>query len=216
MNENEEQKPLLMDEGSSLLEEMAKDAEHSSAWDEILTPHTKEDAWKLAQNLAKSQMTPKRYQGNPFDIAIAIAMGAKLGLDVMSSLVGIAVINGTPAVYGKTALALVQSHPEFEDMEEVWDEANQRWTVTVKRTGKTPKTDSFSMDDAKKAGLLGKSGPWAQYPRRMCLWRARNVMHDQFADLFSGVSFAEEFAGSDMKARRSQAQDLADSLGGEG
>jgi hypothetical protein len=44
----------------------------------------------VAELLAKSELVPKGFQGKPMDILIAGAMGARLGLDLFSSLSGIA------------------------------------------------------------------------------------------------------------------------------
>jgi hypothetical protein len=49
------------------------------------------------------------------------------------------------------------------------------------------------MADAKRAGLLGKAGPWAQYPARMLALRARGfALRNAFADALRGLITAEE------------------------
>jgi hypothetical protein len=64
---------------------------------------------------------------------------------------------------------------------------------TVKRKGEPEQSRTFSVDDAKKAGLWGKSGPWTQYPKRMLQMRARGfACRDVFADVLRGISVAEE------------------------
>jgi hypothetical protein len=51
----------------------------------------------------------------------------------------------------------------------------------------------FSMADAKRAGLAGKSGPWSQYPARMLTLRARGfALRNAFADALRGLITAEE------------------------
>jgi hypothetical protein len=51
----------------------------------------------------------------------------------------------------------------------------------------------FSVSDAKKAGLWGKSGPWTQYPKRMLQLRARGfALRDAFPDVLKGLVTAEE------------------------
>ena len=64
----------------------------------------------------------------------------------------------------------------------------------AKRRGDTePVISRFSMADAKRAGLAGKSGPWSQYPRRMLQMRARGFcLRDAFPDILRGVITAEE------------------------
>src|SRR5690606_6210149 len=52
---------------------------------------------------------------------------------------------------------------------------------------------TFSVADAKKAGLWGKQGPWQQYPKRMLSMRARAfALRDGFADVLRGLGIAEE------------------------
>lgn len=63
----------------------------------------------------------------------------------------------------------------------------------VKRRAESEEVRTFSMDDAKVAGLLGKSGPWTQYPKRMRQMRARAfALRDVFPDVLRGMPIAEE------------------------
>ncbi len=63
----------------------------------------------------------------------------------------------------------------------------------VKRRGEDEQLRIFTVDDVKKAGLLGKQGPWTQYPKRMLQMRARSwALRDVFPDVLRGVQIAEE------------------------
>ena len=92
-------------------------------------------------------------------------------------------------------LALVLSHPACEyvrdgvdgdgDARYGWCEAKRRGSPAIKRT--------FSVADAKRAGLWGKSGPWQQYPDRMLQMRARGfALRDAFPDALRGLISQEE------------------------
>ncbi len=158
-----------------------------------LTPSSLKEAMEYAQIIANSTMVPKNYQGKPGDILVAVQMGAELGLKPIQALQNIAVINGKPSVYGDALLALVQAHPSFEDVKEAFDEKTNTAFCTVKRKNQDEYTVSFSSEDAKKAGLWGKAGPWSQYPKRMLQMRARSfALRDKFADALSGLIMAEE------------------------
>ncbi|CAF2142801.1 unnamed protein product [Rotaria magnacalcarata] len=141
-----------------------------------LTPSNLKEAMEYAQIIANSTMVPKNYQGKPGDMLVAVQMGAELGLKPIQALQNIAVINGRPS-----------------DVKEAFDEKTNTAFCTVKRKNQDEYTVSFSSEDAKKAGLWGKAGPWSQYPKRMLQMRARSfALRDKFADALSGLIMAEE------------------------
>lgn len=158
-----------------------------------LTPKTLEEAMKYSEMLAKSSIVPKNYQGKAGDILVAVQMGNELGLKPIQSLQNIAVINGKPCIYGDACMALVKIHPEFEDVKEHFDEQLQAAVCQVKRRGQTLHTSTFTIEDAKKAGLWNRQGPWMQYPKRMLQMRARGfALRDAFPDALQGLILAEE------------------------
>lgn len=159
----------------------------------LLTPSNLKEAMEYATIIANSAMVPKSYQNKPGDILVAVQMGAELGLKPIQALQNIAVINSKPSVYGDALLALVQSHPSFEDIKEWFDEKTNTAFCSVKRKNQSEHTVSFSSEDATKAGLWGKTGPWSQYPKRMMQMRARGfALRDKFADALGGLITAEE------------------------
>lgn len=155
-------------------------------------PTTLEEAWKLSGALAASGMTPKAYGQDQNKIMVGIMAGAEVGLTPFAALQSIAVIGNNPSLWGDGALALVQASGLLEDMEETDD--GQTATCRLNRTGRaTPIIRTFSMEDAKKAGLAGKTGPWTQYPARMRQMRARAfALRDGFSDVLKGLHIAEE------------------------
>jgi hypothetical protein len=156
-----------------------------------LRPTTFAEATQFAKVIAASDLAPKDYKGKPENCLIAVQMGAELGLAPMQAIQNIAVINGRPSLFGDAVLAVCQSSPDFEDIVESCD--GQVATCTVRRRGRSPVTHSFSQDDAKKAGLWGKQGPWQQYPTRMLQMRARGfALRDAYADRLKGIEVAEE------------------------
>jgi hypothetical protein len=156
-----------------------------------LTPRNLTEAMEFAKILASSDMVPKAYIGKPGNVLVAVQMGAELGLKPMQSLQGIASINGNPGVWGDAMWALILSHPEYEDSHE--EKTDTQCTVTLKRRGKSAVIVTFSMEDAKKAGLAGKQGPWQTAPKRMLQMRARAfAARDLFADALKGIKSIEE------------------------
>lgn len=165
----------------------------------ILRPRGMQEAMDFAAMICKSNFVPKAYQGRPGDVLAAVQMGAEVGLAPMQALQHIAVINGRPSVWGDAALALVVAHPACDGVDESVDSGVA--TCTVKRRGRNPVTRTFSVDDAKKAGLWGKQGPWSAYPDRMLQMRARGfALRDSFPDALKGLCTAEEAQDIEVEA----------------
>jgi len=159
-------------------------------------PATMSEAIEFSRMLAESSMVPKAYQNKPQDIMVCVQWGYEIGLAPMQALQNIAVINGKPSVYGDAAMALVQASPVCEDVQEFFEgegTANPVAVCVAKRRGRNPVTAKFSVEDAKRAGLWGKAGPWQAYPKRMMQMRARGfALRDAFPDVLKGLITAEE------------------------
>lgn len=156
-----------------------------------LSPKDLDQALKFADLLSKSNMVPKEFVGNPGNILVAIQWGMELGLQPMQAMQNIAVINGRPSLWGDSVIGLVKASPlcEYIIEETTDDEA----TCIVKRRGEQEQRRTFTTKDAKQAGLLGKSGPWTNYPKRMMQMRARSwALRDVFPDVLRGMPIAEE------------------------
>jgi hypothetical protein len=151
---------------------------------------------EFSKMLSDSSMVPKQYQGKPQDIMVCVQWGQEIGLAPMQALQNIAVINGKPSVYGDAMMALVQASPHCEGIEEILEGEGTVNPVAVciaHRKGRMPVTARFSVEDAKRAGLWGKQGPWSAYPKRMLQMRARGfALRDQFADVLKGLLTIEE------------------------
>lgn len=120
---------------------------------------------------------------------IAIMHGMELGLPPMQAIQRIAVVNGRPTIWGDAIPALLWSRG-FKLRE--WDTADTSFCEVTRPDG-TKIERSFSDDDAKRAGLFGKSGPWTQYRKRMRQMRARGfAARDGAADVLGGLSLREE------------------------
>ena len=156
-----------------------------------LSPQTFDQALTFSKYLAESDLVPKDFKGRPGNCLVAIQWGAELGLKPLQAMQNLAVINGRPALWGDAVIALVRSSPLCEYVVET-DDGNTA-TCKVKRRGEPEQVRTFSMDDARAAGLAGKQGPWTQYPKRMRQMRARAfAVRDVFPDVLRGLPVAEE------------------------
>jgi hypothetical protein len=157
---------------------------------------TFDDAYRFSKMVAVSDFAPKDFKNKPESCLLAIQHGSEVGLSPMQSLQSIAVINGRPTIWGDAAMALVQASPACEYVREYLEGEGDALVAVceAKRRGyPAPTTVRFSVADAKKAGLWGKSGPWQQYPSRMLTLRARGfALRNAFADALRGLITAEE------------------------
>lgn len=159
---------------------------------QAIIPTDVEQVFRLATAISKSGLAPSTMK-DPEKLVVAIMQGLEIGLPPMMAINKIAVINGRPAIWGDALPALLWARG-FKLIESV---ADGLATCTVVRPDGERITRQFSAADAKKAGLLGKPGPWQQYPDRMLAMRARGyACRDGAADALSGLYVAEELADS--------------------
>lgn len=185
-------------------------------------PQSVEQIEMLAKIIARSDLAPKDYRGKPENTMVAIMMGQEIGVSPMQAVQGIAVINGRPSVWGDLLLAMCRAHPQCQGIDESLEYDNAGNVVAAicraQRNGHQHER-RFSVDDAKRAGLWTKEGPWKQYPHRMLQMRARGFcLRDVFADALRGLSCAEEQADFVIEAepqRPAQVVAIADQRGGK-
>jgi hypothetical protein len=160
-----------------------------------LAPQNIAEAMTFCEFLSKSTILPTAYTGKPANVFVAVQWGMEVGLAPLQALQNIAVINGKPSIYGDAALALCKSNRLCEYVvESIEGDGDKAIAVCkVKRKGEPEQERRFSMDDAKKAKLTGKQGPWSEYPKRMLQMRARGfALRDIFPDVLRGMITAEE------------------------
>lgn len=172
------------------------------ASDEVLAiiPRDLDEAWRYAEMVFKSGTAPDSYDNDPKKIIIGVLASMELGVPPMTGLRGIAIINKRPAVWGDLAIALCQSKGVIESFDSNFTgaEGQDDYTCHVairRRRQETPYEGTFSIADAKRAGLWmnARKDPWVKYPYRMLFNRARAfALRDGFADCLAGLAIAEE------------------------
>lgn len=179
-------------------------------------PKSTAEAMELAKTLASSQLIPKAFQQRPGDVFVAMMWSHSLGIPIVQGLQGIAVINGKPSLYGDALLAVCMGSGQMTDIEETFTGNADNLTATCKvtRRGKpTPVVSTFSIADARAAGLLGKPGPWKQYTSRMLKMRARAfALRDAFPDVLSGIASAEEMQDVEGTATEKATENVAEQV----
>lgn len=163
--------------------------------------HTVEDLARVAEIMFKGGITPLGMT-NPHTLAAVILSGLEVGLCPTQAVGSIMLTNGRLSIYGDAALALVRASGLLTSItEELSGEGDARRCVCkVTRKGESERAFSFSMAEAKQAGLIDRargkdgkgSGPWVTYPDRMLMFRARGyAMRDVFPDVLRGLAMHE-------------------------
>lgn len=165
-----------------------------------VVPQSMDDAYRLAKAVCLSGLAPRGLE-KPEAAMVAILHGLEIGLTPMMALQKISVINGRPTLWGDGALGLVRSSGLCKYVKEQIAGTGDARTATceTQRAGEPdPVVRTFSVADAKKAGLWGKAGPWQNFPDRMLQMRARAfALRDTYADVLGGMYLAEELQGTE-------------------
>lgn len=154
-----------------------------------IVPQSFDEAYRVAQVLAASGMTPKDIN-TPEKVMVAIMAGAEIGMAPFQAVQSFAIINGRPTLWGDGMMGVVRARGV--KVEESILDGIATCTVTRPDTGEQI-TRTFSEADAVRAGLWKKQGPWTTYPQRMLQMRARAwALRDGCADMLRGIHMAEE------------------------
>lgn len=160
-----------------------------------MIPQDLSQAMEIAKMLAGSDAIPREFMGKPNNVLLAVMHGHAVGLSPAQALSSMMVINNRVSIFGDALLGIVKTSPEYEWSKDSYDPNVEGGTAsfTVKRRSEDPVTRTFSKDDAVKAGLWGKAGPWQGYPKRMLYMRARAfALRDVFGDVLKGLRVVEE------------------------
>jgi len=136
---------------------------------------------------------------------LKMTFGAELGLKPLQALQNVAIINNRPCIWGDAAKALVLRSGlcEYCRDEEVGKPGTETWgfRCTTKRSGQSEETTTFTLADAKRAGLMSKPGDlYKLYPQRMLMFRARGFrLRDTYPDVLKGLITAEEARDIDVR-----------------
>jgi len=160
--------------------------------------------WQMILSMSPVVQTSRSYGVTKDQAAIVLMAGLELGLGLIPAFDFIDVINGRPSLKPRGAWALIQRSgllAGFNIKEEKDSKGNPfSCTVTMKRKGGFEYTTTFTMDDAKRAGIVKPGGGWDKYPRNMLRWRAIGYCADiVFPDVVTGMYSPEEL-GADVDA----------------
>lgn len=161
-----------------------------------LVPTTWAEMKEQAAMLVRSGLLPESIKTAEAAVAVMLK-GRELGIGPMEAFEHIHVIKGKPTVAPQLQLSLIRRARLLEKMK-VREEVGVCY-VYMKRLGGDDYEGSFSMEDARTAGLMGNQG-WKSYPKNMLRWRAVGYACDLlFSDVTGGMYRPEEF-GAEVDA----------------
>lgn len=154
-----------------------------------IIPQNVEEVFRLAKCIEASGLAPKD-MNSAEKITVALMTGMELGLPPMFAIQKIAVINGRPTIWGDAISGLLWSRG-FKIKEWMADGDVAHCEVTRPDGSVIERT--FSLEEAKKANLANKPGPWTMYRSRMLQMRARGyACRDGASDVLGGLYISEE------------------------
>jgi hypothetical protein len=130
---------------------------------------------------------------------VKVMAGAELGLPPFASMAGINIIHGKPALGANVIATLVKNDPRYNYNPKVHD--NEQCVIEWYENGNKTGESSFTMADAKIAGLTGKDG-WKKFPSDMLFARAITRGSRRFAPGIFGGSpiYTPEELGAEVDA----------------
>jgi hypothetical protein len=167
----------------------------------MLNPDALTAALKIAERLAKSNLIPKPLQGKPDDVLVVLLTGRSYGVDPMTALSNISVINGKPVLEAKLLHGLCLARRDVCEYFVCVDATATSATYEAKRVGAPkPERKTWTLKQAQDAGLTGKEN-WSKYPQAMLEARAKAALaRSAFPDVVTGAYIPDE--AEEMDGRR--------------
>ena len=140
-----------------------------------------------------------------------IVAGAQMGMKPIQALNGIAMINGHPTLHSDSIPCIVMASGLVTGMKYIFqgEEDNMSCTFYVKRKGIEEYQEwTYSMEDAKKAGLLNNT-TWKAHPKKMLFNRARSwCLRNTFPDVIGNIYTKEEIEEETSMPTKNQPKEI--------
>jgi hypothetical protein len=128
----------------------------------------------------------------PAQAYVVLMTGHDLGLSPSQALRGVHVIENKPSPSADTLHAVCLASPVCEYFRHVETTAEQS-TWETKRVGEPPERGTYTIQEARTAGLIKPKGNWEKHPRRMLKARAKAFLaRDVYPDLTLGLYTPDE------------------------
>lgn len=147
-----------------------------------------QNSFELQQRQAKALYASKYFSDaqSEAQAIVKVMAGAELGLQPFAAMTGIHIIKGKPVLGANLIATLVDSHPRYDYMVKQSD--TDRCVIAWVRDGRDVGESSFTIEEAKTAGLYRAGGNWQKYPSDMLFARALTRGARRFAPgIFGGA-----------------------------
>lgn len=167
-------------------------------WMLALEPKHAQQAWWFAQALYKSRLYSKF--PSPEAILAVILRGRSMGVDMMSALDGFHVIEGKPSPSAALIVGCVLRSGKAEYFENIELTASSATWATKRKSGRRKEVKyTYTVEMARRAGLIRPRGNWEKFPDVMCLWRAAvTLARIQYPDVVSNVYTPDELDSAEI------------------
>lgn len=160
-------------------------------WSAELEPRTMAQAAAIAKTLHDSRLFSA--YGTPQAIMAIVMSGREFGIGTMASLRSFHVVEGKVTMSSELLIALVLKSGKCEYFEPV-ELTQTHATYATKRKGRGEFKHTFSIEEAKQAGLVKDKSGWVKYPADMCAARCiARVARKIYPDVVGGLYCPEEF-----------------------
>ena len=152
---------------------------------------------RVATMFSKSELVPKKYQGNVGNCVIALEMANRMGASPLMVMQNLDVIQGKPGWSSKFLIATLNSCGKFSPLRYEEDDKNggrtRAWAYDLKNNEKVFGT-WISMEMAKAEAWIDKAGSkWKTMPEHMRKYRAASFFVNEFApEVSMGLQTIEE------------------------
>ena len=159
----------------------------------LMSLEAAERMYAFSERAGPAGVLPKGF-ASPADVAVVAAYGVSLGKDAFWALRNMHLIEGRPTLSATAMASLALEHPACEYLHLEESTAERATYVTKRKGAPSPTRISFTIDEAKAAGLLGpKKENWHRYPAAMLRARALTaVVRAVYPDAISGCYTREE------------------------
>ena len=128
--------------------------------------------------------------------AVKVMAGQELGFGPIASMTGIYIVKGRVTLSANLMAAAIKRHPAYTFR--VKEHTAEVCTIDFLEDGEVIGTSSFSMDDAKAAGLAG-SDTYKKFPKNMLYARAlSNGAKWYCPDVFGGAIYTPDELGEEV------------------